>query len=393
MLSDFKIKNAKPAEKDYLMNDGFGLNLLVTKKGGKYWRMRYWVDGKERRMSLGTYPAVSLKEAREKARDIARIRDAGADPRLVLKRRKLNTEDTFEAIAREWIDKQINGVRTDKYTRAVIHRMEQHVFPYLGRYAIRELEAPEILAVLREIEDAGKIYSAHQVSTYCARVFRYAIATGRAERNPVSDLQGALKPRQRIRHRAAITEVGKIKQLLRTMQVFDASPVVYNALWFSAYTFCRPGEIRRAEWREIDSEAKEWRIPADKMKMRRAHIVPLSDQAMRILEALRPITGRGQYIFPSARSPKGTEPMSENAVLYALRRMGFSADEMTAHGFRGMASTRLNEMGWRADVIERQLAHIDGNSVRSAYNHAEYLDERRRMMQEWADWLDGLLNA
>ncbi|MCL2009681.1 MAG: site-specific integrase [Synergistaceae bacterium] len=243
--------------------------------------------------------------------------------------------------------------------------------------------------LLRRLEDRGIIDTAHRVMNYCSQIFRYAVATGRAERDPTADLRGALQP-LKSKHRAAITEPAKIQQLLRAMDAFDGTYIVKCGLWFSAYTFVRPGEIRQAEWKEFNLEDAEWKISEKKMKMRRPHIVPLAKQVIELLESLKPLTGHGTYVFPSLRSSKGTQPMSENTILYALRRMGFSDDEMCAHGFRGMASTRLNEQGWHPDVIERQLAHVERNSVRAAYNHAEYLPERRKMMQTWADYLDSL---
>ena len=306
---------------------------------------------------------------------------------------KKNAQDlSFENIVREWIDKQLKGIMTKRHVRAVTNRLRYHAFPMLGNKNIKEITAPQILDVLRKIEEQEKNYTAHLVSQYCSRVFRYAIATGRAERDPVADLRGALKP-CKTKHRAAIINVEQIKQLLLAMKNFIGTEVVKAAVWFSAYTFCRPGEIRQAEWSEINFDACEWRIPAEKMKMRRPHIVPLAPQVVKLLKNLQPITGRGRYIFPNLRAKTGNQPMSANAVLYAIRRMGFSNEEMTAHGFRGMASTRLNEMGWPPDVIERQLAHVEQNSVRAAYNHAEYLSERRKMMQAWADYLDELAKS
>ena len=388
-LTETKVKNAKPRDKEYMIGDGQGLWLLVKPDGKKYWRLRYWVGDKERKISLGVYPIVGLKDARAKRDELFKMREKGNDPAETLNAKKNEANLSFEFIAREWIDKQINGVTTKKYTRGVTKRLCDYVFPTLGYKNIKEITAPQVLAVLQKIEEQEKNYTAHQVSQYCSRVFRYAIATGRAERDPVADLKGALKPHRKI-HLAAIIDVEKIKQLLLAMKSFTGTKVVKAALWFSAYTFCRPGEIRQAEWSEINFDACEWRIPAEKMKTRKMHIVPLAPQVVQLLKDLYKTTGRGRYVFPNLQSNRGTQPMSANAVLYALRRMGFSNEEMTAHGFRGMASTRLNEMGWPPDVIERQLAHVEGNSVRAAYNHAEYLNERRKMMAAWADYLDEL---
>ena len=389
-LTETAIKAAKPKDKPYMLRDDRGLWLLIVPGGGKYWRLRYWVDGKERKLSLGTYPSVTLREARERRDALHKSRAEGIDPSEALRGKKASPELTFGRVAQEWMDKQLRGVRSARYCAQVSGRLERCILPLLGNRDIREIMAPEILGALRLVEEQGKLNTAHLIRSYCSRIFRYAVATGRADRDPTADLRGALQP-YKVEHRAALIDPGKIVQLVRAMNDFDGTPVVRSALWFSAYTFARPGEIRKAEWTEIDLKAAEWRIPAAKMKMRRPHIVPLATQVVRLLSNLRTLTGRGVYVFPSLRSSKGTVPMSENTVLYALRRMGFDATEMTAHGFRGMASTRLNEMGWAPDVIERQLAHLDANKVRAAYNHAEYLAERREMMQAWADWLEGLV--
>ena len=391
-LTELGVKSAKPRDKEYMLGDGRGLWLLVKPDGKKYWRLRYWVGDKERKISLGVYPIVGLKDARNKRDELFKIRENGDDPVEILNSKKETVNLSFENIAHEWIDKQLKDVTTKRHVRAVTNRLRDYVFPIIGNKNIKEITAPQILEVLRKIEEQERNYTAHQVSQYCSRVFRYAIATGRAERDPVADLRGALKP-CKTKHRAAIINVEQIKQLLLAMKNFIGTEVVKSAVWFSAYTFCRPGEIRMAEWSEINFDEAEWRIPAEKMKMRRPHIVPLAPQVVKLLKDLQPITGRGRYIFPNLRAKTGNQPMSTNAVLYAIRRMGFSNEEMTAHGFRGMASTRLNEMGWPPDVIERQLAHVEQNSVRAAYNHAEYLQERRKMMQAWADYLDELAKS
>ena len=391
-LTELGVKSAKPRDKEYMLGDGRGLWLLVKPDGKKYWRLRYWVGDKERKISLGVYPIVGLKDARVRRDELFKIRDKGDDPAETLNAKKDAQDLTFESIAREWIDKQLKGVTTKKHVRVVTNRLRYHVFSMFGNKNIKEITAPQILNMLRKIEEQEKNYTAHQVSQYCSRVFRYAISTGLAERDPVADLRGALKP-CKTKHRAAIIDIEQIKQLLLAMKNFIGTEVVKAAVWFSAYTFCRPGEIRMAEWNEINFDTCEWRIPAEKMKMRRPHIVPLAPQVVKLLKDLQPITGRGRYIFPNLRAKTGNQPMSANAVLYAIRRMGFSNEEMTAHGFRGMASTRLNEMGWTPDVIERQLAHIERNKVRAAYNRAEYLAERREMMQAWADYLDELAKS
>ena len=382
-LTEIQIKAARPKDKRYLLRDDRGLYLEVMTSGNKHWRLRYWENGKERRMSLGEYPYVTLKQAREKRDEMIVLRAQGGS---------IRAQDagalSFEELVKEWHTKQVLP-KTPPYARKVFSIARRFLFPYIGDRPTNELTAPEILVALRVIEARGMHDTAHTALQICGQAMRYAIATGRAVRNPAADLQGALGPVIR-KHNASITDPGKISGLLRAMEEFDGSVVVRSALWFSAYTFGRPGEIRRAEWTEVNLPAAEWRIPAEKMKMRRLHIVPLSTQAAEILKNLQPVTGRGRYVFPSIRSVTGTAPMSENTINAALRRLGFTQDEMTAHGFRSMASTNLNEQGWPPDIIERQLAHVEGNSVRAAYNYAEYLPERRKMMQAWADWLDGL---
>jgi integrase len=372
-----------------MLHDDRGLYLLVRPAGGKYWRLRYWRNGKEKKLSLGVYPTVTLKEAREKRDGLRRDIAHGIDPKENAQAALLRSQEILGAVAGEWFLKKIKSIRSESYCSTVWSRVERFVLPVFGRRNIRGITAPEILTVLRRLEDRGIVNTAHCVMNYCSQIFRYAVATGRAERDPTADLRGALQP-LKAKHRASVTDPAKIAQLLRAMDAFGGTYVVKCGLWFSALTFARPGEVRRAEWKEINPESAEWKIPAEKMKMGRPHIVPLARQALEILESLKPLTGHGDYVFPCLRSPKGTRPMSENTILHALRRMGFGKDEMTAHGFRSMASTLLNEQGWPPDVIERQLAHAEGNAVRAAYNYAEYLPERRKMMQAWADWLDSL---
>jgi len=388
-LTELGIRQAKPQEKEYMLHDDRGLYLLVRPAGGKYWRLRYWKDNKEKKMSLGVYPTVTLKEAREKRDELRKDISNGIDPKEVLQAALASPQELFGEVTDEWFLKKIKNVNSKKHYTTVWSRVERFVLPAFGQKNIRDVTAQEILMLLRRLEDRGILTTAHRVMNYCSQIFRYAVATGRTERDPTADLRGALQP-LKIKHRASMTDSTAIVQLLRAMEVFDGTYVVKCGLWFSTYTFARPGEIRHAEWKEINFEGAEWKIPAEKMKMRRPHIVPLAKQVVELLENLKPLTGHGIYVFPSLRSSKGTQPMSENTILYALRRMGFSRDEMTAHGFRSMASTLLNEQGWHPDVIERQLAHVEGNSVRAAYNYAEYLPERRKMMQAWADYLNSL---
>ncbi|MDP1845501.1 MAG: site-specific integrase, partial [Candidatus Moranbacteria bacterium] len=291
-----------------------------------------------------------------------------------------------EAVAREWF-KKMSTVWVPRHAETIIRRLESYVFPQLGQRPINEVTAPELLAMLRKLEAQGTVETAHRVKQICGQVFRYAIATGRTDRDPAADLRGALTP-AKPKRMASITDPKGAAGLLRAIDGYHGSFVTACALKLAPLVFVRPGELRQAEWSEIDLEAAEWRIPADKMKMKSPHIVPLSRQAIDILREIHQLTGNGKYVFPSLRT--GSRPMSNNTVNAALRRMGFSKEEMTGHGFRSMASTLLNEQGWNRDAIERQLAHAERNKVRAAYNYAEFLPERRKMMQAWADYLDDL---
>jgi integrase len=383
-LSDVQIKQAKAKEKRYMLRDDRGLYIEVMPSGNKHWRLRYWENGKEYRIDLGQYPAVGLREARLKRDEVNLNREKGIPPR-----EKKKTILTFEAVAREWHRRQIMP-KTPKYAAKVISILSRLVFPVIGKCDIAELRVPDLLAPLRAIEARGLNDTASTARQICGQMFRYAIASGYVDRNPAADLQGALAP-VIVKHRASITDPKKLTDLLRAMSAFEGSLVVRSALWFSVYTFLRPGEIRRLEWREVNLEEAEVRVPAEKMKMKRLHIVPLARQALNIIGELKPLTGHGRYVFPSIRATaRGDVPMSENTVNAALRRLGFGRDEMTAHGFRSTASTLLNEHGWNYDVVERQLAHAEKDGVRAAYNYAQYLPQRREMMQWWADWLEGL---
>jgi len=389
-LTDTTIRNAKAKEKQYKLSDERGLYLLVGKTGRKYFRFDYRFFGKRKTMALGVYPDVSLAEARERRDEARKLIQKGVDPSQLKKEAKKMLKElvvnNFEAIAREWFEKNTN-IWTKKHSSTVIRRLEFNVFPLVGSRPIKLITAPELLEVLRKIESRGAIETAHRVKQICGQVFRYAIATGRAERDPSADLKGALTPVES-KSMATITNPQKIGGLLRAIDDYDGQIMTMCALRLAPLTFVRPGELRHAEWSEIDLDNAAWKIPAHKMKMKLPHIVPLSKQAVDILLEIKPITGNGRYIFPSLRST--ARPMSNNTVNAALRRMGYAKDEMTGHGFRAMASTVLNEQGWPSDVIERQLAHVEGNSVRAAYNHAQHLPERQKMMQAWADFLDVL---
>lgn len=388
-LTDVAVRNAKPVVKPFKMTDEKGLYLQVT-PSGKYWRMNYRFAGKQKTIAFGVYPDVSLAAARERRDEARRLLANDTDPSLVKavkKQAKFQlSENTFEAVAREWYAKKLPGWAPATALKAR-RFLEKDVFPWLGRRPISEIGAPDLLAVLRRVESRGAIELAHRIKDYCGQVFRYAVATGRAERDPSGDLKGALPP-AKAKHHASITDPRLIGELIRAITGYSGSLVTKCALQLAPLTFVRPGELRNAEWVEIDLDRAEWRIPGEKMKMKDRHIVPLSNQAIRILETIQPLTGNGRYIFPSLRSHD--RPMSENTINAALRRLGYDKDEMTGHGFRSMASTLLHEQGWPHEAIERQLAHAERNTVSAAYNYAEHLPKRREMMQHWADYLDGL---
>ena len=389
-LTDREIRNILPAEKVQRYFDERGLYLEVAPSGGKWWRFKYRMAGKEKRISLGVYPDVGLKDARQKCDDARKLLSEGIDPSESRKQQKAAMQgpaksESFEHVAREWFIK-FSPAWSPGHAETVINRLERLVFPYIGGRPINNILAPELLTVIRRMELRGTLETARRALGICGQVFCYAVATGRAERDPSGDLRGALPPVKQKHHPSIIDPAG-IGELLRAIDGYGGSFQVRCALQFAPLTFVRPKELRYAEWSEFNLDTAEWRIPAEKMKMATPHIVPLSSQALNVLEALHPITGDGRYLFPSGRTT--ARPMSENAVLAALRRMDFQ-NQMTGHGFRSMASTLLNERGYNRDWIERQLAHCERDGVRAAYNYAEYLPERRRMMQDWADYLDTL---
>lgn len=386
------VHNAKPREKDYKLSDGQGMFLLVTKKGGRYWRWSYRFGGKQKTLSLGVYPEVSLAEAREKRAAARAILAEGHDPALDRKIKKLTAGEvpgnTFTALAKELLLKMEREGRA-QVTIDKTRWMLDFAFPYLGERPVNEITPQEVLTVLRLVESRGRYETARRLRSKCSQIFRLAIATGRAERDPTADLRGAIAA-PKVTHRAAITDPKEVGGLLRSIDGFTGHKTTRVALNLSALTFVRPGEIRHAEWTEFDLDAAVWTIPAEKMKMRRPHRVPLARQTLALLGDLQPLTGKSRYLFPAVHS--WVRPMSENTLNSALRRLGYSKEEMTAHGFRAMAATLLNEMGkWPGDAIERQLAHQEANAVRRAYTHAaEYWNDRVDMMQAWADYLDQL---
>jgi len=383
-LTEARLRSARPKARPYKLRDGGGLYLLVTPAGAKQWRLRYTLGGRESMVSLGTYPATSLKAARAKRAGMHTALEGGRDPAAERRAARASGANTFESIAREWLGKQPFAPKTMK---KAVWTFEDLLFPYIGSRPISALTAPELLGVFRRLERRGKHETAHRAKQRVGQVVRYGIATGRAERDPTADLRGALAPVV-VMNRAAITDPREVAQLLRALHGYRGHPVVEAALKLAPLVFVRPGELRAAEWAEIDLDAAEWRIAAHRMKMGQQHLVPLARQAVALLRDIKPLTGRGRYVFPSPRSAE--RPLSDNAITAALRRMGYTGDQMSWHGFRAMASTLLNETGYPPDVIELQLAHQERNEVRAAYNRAQRLEERRKMMQSWADYLDGL---
>lgn len=387
MLTDTAIRNAKPKAKAFKMFDGGGLHLEVSPAGGKWWRLKYRYGGKEKRLSLGVYPDVTLKVARERRDEARKLLAHGIDPsqnrKSARSARAEREANSFEMVAREWFAKySANWVKP--HADRILRRLERDVFPRIGASPVAELSAPELLAVIRKIEDRGALETAHRTLGTCGDVCRYAVATGRAKRDPSADLRGALPPKKS-EHFAAVTDPKHVGQLLRALDGYQGTLTVQCALRLAPLVFVRPGELRRAQWADIDLDAAEWRYTVTKTDV--PHIVPLSQQALAILRELLPVTGRGRYVFPGGRSP--ARPMSDNAILAALRRMGIPKDEMSGHGFRAMARTILDEvLGVRPDLIEHQLAHAVRDPNGRAYNRTAHLAERRAMMQTWADYLD-----
>lgn len=390
-LTDTAIRNAKPDFKTHKMFDERGLFLQLAPSGGKWWRFNYRFGGKHKTLALGVYPDVSLRMARERRDAARRLLAEGVDPSENRKAQKAAQADrvanSFEVVAREWLAKQLptwarsHGVKVDAM-------LVRDLYPYLGARPIAVITAPELLGALRRIEGRGALDTAKRARQTSGQIFRYAVATGRAERDPSGDLRGALAPPVK-HHFAAVTEPKEVGPLLMALDGYHGSPVVRAALRLAPIVFVRPGELRKARWAEIDLEAAEWRIPAERMKIRQPHIVPLSTQAVEVLRDLKPLTGHFEFVFPSARSPK--RPMSDNAVLAAMRRLGIERETMCGHGFRAMARTILDEvLNYRVDLIEHQLAHAVKDANGRAYNRTAHLEARKQMMQGWADYLDKL---
>ena len=386
-LDDLAVRRAAPREKPYTIPDGGSLYLEVMPAGGKYWRFKFRHDGKQKRLALGAYPAVTLKDARRKRNEAAALLDRGIDPLAQRKAIKHADADTFEAVAREWIARHLAD-KAESHRSRVVSRIERTVFPYLGARPVADITAPEILAVARRIEARGAIESAHRAVQNIGQILRYAVATGRATNDPTPSLKGALTP-AKPRHMAApADDPARVGEILRAEDAFNGGPVVHAAMRLLPLLFCRPGELRTMQWADVDLDAAEWRFTASKTAT--DHLVPLSRQAVAILRELEPLTGRGRYVFPSGRGMG--RPMSDAAINAAYRRLGIdTATELTGHGWRAVARTLLHErLGFAAEVIEHQLAHSVPDSLGRAYNRTRFIDDRRRMMQAWGDYLDAL---
>ena len=390
-LTDIAIRRAQPGEKPRKIFDGRGLYLEISPRGGKWWRIKYRFEGKDKRISLGVYPDISLKEARRRGDESRRLLVAGIDPSAHRQAQKAaiaqRSANTFEAVATEWFAKHA-PTWAPSHSSLIMSRLQRNVFPWLGGKPIADIKASQLLEVVRRMEKRGVLETAHRVLQNCGQVFRYAVATGRAGRDLSADLRGALPPVKK-KHFAAVTDPKQVGSLLRVLDGYEGSLIVRCALRLAPLVFVRPGELRRAEWSGIDLHVAEWRFTVSKTDTQ--HLVPLSPQAIEILRELYPLTGHGRFVFPSGRTPRGERPMSENAVLAALRRLGIGKEEMSGHGFRAMARTLLDEvLGFRPDYIEHQLAHVVRDPLGRAYNRTAHLPQRREMMQAWADYLDRL---
>jgi len=380
----------RPREKSQKLFDGGGLYLEVNKNGKGHWRHKFRVNGKERRLSLGAYPEITLRMARDKHHELRSQLAQGIDPSSARKQKREKAEATFEKVAQEWFEKKSTEWE-ERTAQMVMGRLRLKVFPFIGAKPIDEVKAQDILALLRKIEAEGKVHTAHRVLGICGQVFRYAVITGRTEHDPTPALQGALS-KKKVKHRAGITDPKAFGALLRAIDNYEGEATTRLALQLLPLVFVRPGEVRHAEWDELDLENALWTIPAEKMKMRRDHIVPLSTQSLAVIEEAQRIRRTSRYIFPSVRSVD--RAMSDNTLNAALRRLGYTKEEMTSHGFRASARTMLDEqLRKRPDLIEHQLAHSVKGPLGRAYNRADFLTERREMMQEWADWLGTIKNS
>ena len=397
LLTDTAVRQFKPAEKPYRKNDGAGLVLLIQPTGAKWWRFRYYFQGKAKMIGLGTYPGVSLARARELRNECADKLAAGIDPsqdraaqRQAVAAVQLVESNTFEAIATEWYGRHA-PTWAPAHAKRVQERLDNHVLPYLGEKPITAITAPMVLEVLRRMESAGKLETAHKTKQSMGQVFRYAIATGRAETDPTPSLKGALPP-TRVEHFPALLDPIAIGAVLRQFDGYGGYPSVRCGLRLGPMLFCRPGELRQMKWSDLDLPAGEWRFTLS--KTRQAHIVPLSKQVVEIITGMIPLTGHGIYVMPSQRSPFGDRPMSDAAITAAYRALGIQQDVLVAHGWRATARTLLVEqLKYPVDIVEQQLGHQVKDALGRAYNRTQFLDERKAMMQSWADYLDSLKNS
>ena len=406
-LSDRAVQSAKPKEKQYKLADGDGLTLVVKPGGTKLWWFRYRFGGKEKTLALGEYPIRTLLSAREAAMDARKLLLNGVDPMELRQEAKAaraqqkaqkeyDVSTSFRVVAMEWFEKFRTSQNWEpNHSSKILGRLEKDIFPWLGDRPIGEINAPELLTVVRRIEARGALETAHRALSECGRVFRYAVASGLAERDPSGDLKGALPPYRKDRHFAAVTDVKQVGDLMRDIEAYSGTTVVRIAFALSPRLFLRPGELRKMEWSWVELDDALITVPASSHKTgkrtKAPHLVPLSTQAIALLREIQPLTGNDRFVFPGARDKN--RAMSDNAVRSAMRRLGWSGDEMTPHGFRAMASSILDNRGYRPEWIERQLAHDEPNKVKAAYKrdlHLMYLPERRQMMQEWSDYLDSL---
>jgi len=390
MLNEAQIKNSKPKDKKYLLNDSKGLYLRVDPSGRKYWLMRFKESGKSHEISLGVYPDVNLIEARKKRDELQSLRARGE----LISIRPDKSPATFQEAAAEWLKVRMRD-KAESYIESIKQRLRKYILPAIGNLKLTDIKSPVILKLCRKIENQNFIEAAHKVREIIGQVFRFSIASGYCDYDPTPALKGALTPRYK-KHYATLTDPSEIAILMRSIKAYPFD-LMRLAMLFSIYTAARPGEIRHAEWSEIKglefdpirNQNPVWDIPAEKMKMKRRHIIPLSRQVIEVVTDCNRLTGNSRYLFPSPRDIN--RPMSENGVRVALHSLGFTKEQITPHGFRAMFSTIANEHEFNRDVIERQLAHVPENSIRGAYNHAEYLKQRIELMQWWADWLDGLV--
>jgi integrase len=390
MPSNLEIHNAKPQDKDYSINIGTGLSVLVKATGSKLWRFRYSFAGKRCIVSLGKYPHVSIKQAKIKQREYMDMLDKGINPATHkhIKKIKLATEQNFKTIALQWHSKQYKNSNV-RHAKLILQRLEKYIFPLIGKIPLKDIEAPMLFNIIEKIQDKGFIETGKRVNSYCSMTFRYGVAKGHCLRDITQDYKGMLKS-AKPKNMPTLTSTEEITELLQDMHNYHGTTIVKTALVISAYVFVRPSELACSRWDYIDFDQCHWLIPAKHMKMKRDHLIPFPKQVRKLLTALHPITGESEYIFPNERNYN--KPMHSETVNKTLRRIqnGKYINRMVSHGFRGMASTILNEHKFRAEIIEKQLAHQERNQVRGAYNHAEYLPERTQMMQWYADYLDGL---